>query len=471
MNKKKTFVLYALDALAAALAWIVFFMFRKATIEPWFPYNTYKELIDNKNFYIGILVVPIFWGILHFLSGYYSSVYRKSRLDILFKTFIFTLLGSIILFFAIIIDDVVGNYTGYYYSTLVLWLLNFILIFIERYIITSIHINELKKGIVGFNTIIIGSGEKALELYLSYNKAPYISGYRFIGYIKGDQENIDTLNPHLKLLGNYSTINTIVQQLKITDVLLAIETENKQEINEVLTLLRNYNVTVKAISDIHDIISGSVKTTSLYDEPLKEILPDVFPQWQKASKRMFDIITSLIAILILLPVYLLVGILVKVSSQGPIFYTQERIGLNGKPFRIIKFRTMFTDAEKLGPSLATDNDPRITKIGRFMRKTRLDEIPQFFNVLKGDMSVVGPRPERQFYINKIVEKAPHYRYVLRVKPGITSWGQVKYGYAETVDQMVERLRFDILYVENISLILDIKIILATISTVINAKGK
>jgi lipopolysaccharide/colanic/teichoic acid biosynthesis glycosyltransferase len=194
--------------------------------------------------------------------------------------------------------------------------------------------------------------------------------------------------------------------------------------------------------------------------------------WQQILKRLFDIIISIIAITILSPVYLITAIIVYSTSKGPIFYKQERIGYKGKPFYMHKFRSMYTDAESNGPMLSSgDKDPRITPFGRFMRKVRLDEIPQFYNVLKGTMSIVGPRPERQFFIDKIVLQAPEYRLLHRVKPGITSWGQVKYGYAETVDEMVERLKYDLIYLENLSLTTDIKILFYTIIIIIQGRGK
>jgi lipopolysaccharide/colanic/teichoic acid biosynthesis glycosyltransferase len=184
-----------------------------------------------------------------------------------------------------------------------------------------------------------------------------------------------------------------------------------------------------------------------------------------------DLALSTIAILLLIPFYVFSAVAVKISSPGPIFFLQERIGINGRVFRIVKFRTMYIDAEKFGPQLSSENDPRITKIGRFMRKTRLDEFPQFFNVLNGDMSLVGPRPERQFYIDQIVLQEPQYLQLTRVRPGITSWGQVKYGYAENVDQMLHRMKYDLIYLKNRSLALDIKIMMYTVLIVLRAKGK
>jgi lipopolysaccharide/colanic/teichoic acid biosynthesis glycosyltransferase len=193
--------------------------------------------------------------------------------------------------------------------------------------------------------------------------------------------------------------------------------------------------------------------------------------WQRITKRIFDVVASLMVIIIFSPLYIFTAIMVKMSSPGPVFYRQERIGKHGVPFNMLKFRSMYVDSESAGPQLSKDNDPRITPWGRFMRKTRLDEIPQFFTVLKGDMSIVGYRPERQFYIDQIVQRVPHYLMLLKIKPGITSWGEVKFGYASNVDEMVERLKYDILYIENMNLAIDIKILIYTVLIVVQGRGK
>ena len=216
---------------------------------------------------------------------------------------------------------------------------------------------------------------------------------------------------------------------------------------------------------------GSIHQESIFHSPLIIINTRLMPEWEYSLKRLFDVVLSLVAMLLLSPVYLITAIIVKCTSPGPVFYAQERIGYHGRPFKMHKFRSMYVDAEQAGPALSKDNDPRITPFGRFMRKVRLDEIPQFYNVFKGTMSLVGPRPERQYYIDQIVKRAPEYKLLQRVKPGITSWGQVRYGYASTVDEMVERLRYDLLYLDNMSLLTDLKILAYTVIIILQGRGK
>jgi exopolysaccharide biosynthesis polyprenyl glycosylphosphotransferase len=330
-------------------------------------------------------------------------------------------------------------------------------------------IRYIKAAGHGFKTLIIGGNERAIEIYQELLAAPNMINH-FVGFIQvNGRDNL--LSPQLSHLGKLPDLEGVLEAHKVEEVIIAIESSDHDRLQSIIARIDNGKIRIRILPDMYSILAGSVDMTNIYGALLIEINPDVMPYWQRAVKRLMDILFSFFALICLIPFFIFSAIAVKLSSSGPIFFLQDRVGRDGKCFKIIKFRTMYTDAEKAGPQLSSEGDPRITPIGRFMRKTRLDEFPQFLNVLLGQMSLVGPRPERQFYIDQIVEIEPQYMHLTRVRPGITSWGQVKYGYAENVEQMLQRMKFDLIYMKNRSLALDLKIMFYTVIIVFKAQGK
>jgi exopolysaccharide biosynthesis polyprenyl glycosylphosphotransferase len=471
MNKKLQVLKYVTaDILSALLAWNLFFFYRKISIDHQAFHLKEQILIDN-NLLLGIILIPIFWLVLYLLIGTYTKIYRKSRLKELGQTLLISIIGVILLFFAVLIDKDAKTYKDYYFSFFILFILHFGITFAFRLILTSITAYRIHHRIIGFNTIIVGSDKNAITLYNDIESQTKSTGNKFIGFVHVKNTGEYHLCGYLPHLGHYKNILNIIHSNKVEEVIIAIEPSEHKTIDKILTEINGANVVIKVIPDMQDILLGSVKMTAIWDAPLIQISPELMPVWQQSIKRAMDIAVSLIVLVGLSPIYLITGILVKMSSPGPIFYSHNRIGLHGKSFKMHKFRSMFVNAETNGPQLSSKNDPRITPFGRFMRKVRLDEIPQFYNVLKGDMALVGYRPERQFFIEQITKSAPHYRLLFKVKPGITSWGQVKYGYAENVDQMINRLKYDILYLENMSLSVDLKILIYTVLIIVQGRGK
>ena len=471
---EKIFVLL-IDCIAICAAfWFVFWIRYKSGI---FPDLVYTDL-SFQPFIIPSLIMTACWLVFYFFNGLYRDWFSESRLDEILIVARTVIIGIAIMFCIVSSEQIIdfvktGDFKPIFSQSRISLLLYYggtllLTASFARLFMHSFYQYLYKNGIANQNIAVIGANESGLSIIKEISNHKNL-GYKVVGFI--DDKATEKSFGGYEILGKSEDISRIVKEKKITGVIVSHLTNSAKEITEYLNHFCNENLTIYMVPSLTDVICGQLKTQQICGIPLIVLLEDHLPSWQAQIKRLFDICVSLFVLVPFMPIWIIVGIIIKLSDKGPAIFAQERIGKNGKPFIMYKFRSMFVDAEKRsGPKWAVENDPRITPVGRFLRKSRIDEIPQLWNVLKGEMSVVGPRPERQFFIDKLSKEIPWYVKRLKMKPGITGWAQVKHKYDETIEDVKFKVMYDLYYFENMSIILDLKIIIQTILVVFTGKG-
>ena len=448
-----------LDGISSAVAWVALFTFRKKVIEPrHFGYDVPFTL--DGNFWLAMLMVPLFWWSIHTLMGMYVDVRHRHRGMEVRQVMRASAFGGVLLFFALLLDDVTASHVDGH-QALAVWLISHSsLVLFGRWRLTALVVDKVQSGAWAFSTIVVGASEDNEKFLEELESTPGNEGWNVLAKMS-----------EVELREDLGKLSRWLDEHALDRAVLTSEVSKREAMLGWVAVLEGKGVDLLVVPGALDYMAGTVRSSNLFGVPFVNLSRSGLGHGMKALKRFMDVVGSGLALILLSPALVWVAMRVKRGSDGPMFYRQERLGLHGRPFEIIKFRTMVVDAEGGTPQLSSGEDPRITPVGKWLRQTRLDELPQFWNVLKGDMSLVGPRPERAFFADQIIQQSPHFLRLQQVRPGITSWGQVKYGYAENVDEMRQRLRYDIMYLENISLLLDLKILVYTVRTVLRQEGR
>jgi exopolysaccharide biosynthesis polyprenyl glycosylphosphotransferase len=461
--RRENILTFFIDLITINTAWSFYYYFRIRS--GWLVSPVEPE------FLLPMLAICLYWLSVFFLFGLYRRWYAKSRLDELATIFKAATFGVLVLFFVIFFDDH-GTGSPFHNRLLIVLYWFFVICFVGagRFLLHTFQRRLLISGIGVHNTLIVGTKEKAKELCDSVHAYPAL-GYKIIGIVLVANDLGENRYKDVPILGTINELSHHIESNNVKDILIALDSTEHHNLLTIISLCDVHDVSLKIIPDLYDIISGQARTNQIYGFPLIEVMPELMQPWEYALKRAIDIVVSSIVLFIGLPIWLIVALAIKLNSRGPVFYTQKRVGKDGKHFHIIKFRSMYENAEEeSGPVWAHKKDPRITTVGKVLRKLRLDEIPQLINVLDGKMSLVGPRPERPFFVEQLSKEIPLYTRRLKVRPGITGWAQVKHKYDESVEDVKRKVEYDLFYIENMSIRMDLKILFNTIAVVLLGKG-
>ncbi len=462
-NRREILVLFIADLMTVSAAWGIYYLFRVR--------SGLIDLSAEPDFLAPMIAVTLFWTLLFFIVGLYRPWYAASRIDelaLLFKTIS---LGSLLLFFAIFVDDA-GKPTGTSSRMLigVYWAVVLVAVSSGRMVLRSIQRRMLIAGIGAHNTLIVGSLARSRELFDQVAKFPAL-GYRVVGFVGVDHRSQRDGKGAVPVLGVIDDLPALLPKESIQEVLIALDSTDHDRLLDVIAKCGGQKVSLKIMPDLYDIISGQARTNQIYGFPLIEITPQLMPPWEESTKRLIDVLASSFVLLAGSPLWLVLALWIKLDSRGPMLYRQVRVGRDAIQFDMLKFRSMIQNAEQMGPQWAGKKDPRITRVGKILRQLHLDEIPQMINVLKGDMSLIGPRPERPMFVEELARDIPLYMRRLRVRPGITGWAQVKHKYDESVDDVKRKVQYDLYYIENMSLRMDFKIALNTLYHMLLGRGR
>jgi exopolysaccharide biosynthesis polyprenyl glycosylphosphotransferase len=449
-----TLLLVANDSAMVVLAFYLAYWLRQVIAFP--------PLVNLAPFgdYVGMMAIQVVaMLVLYFFSRLYDVKRSMPRLDEFYRIFAATSIGTIvtIAFTTFLFKN--SNMEPDFSRVMVIysWLLTVVLVTVSRSLFVLIRNWLRKRGLWSDRLLIVGTGDVGRMILQKVRQMPRL-GYRVVGFVDGESSPGQEIMG-VPVLGGVDDIPDIIKEHDIEEVIIGRPELSHQEVLAIISRCERGQVGIKIFPDLFQIIATELSIGDLGGMPLLTVRDVALRGWKLTLKRAVDLVGSAVGLVFLSPLLTLVAIAIRLDSPGSVFYAQERMGLDAKPFWCLKFRSMQSDAEKDGPGWTTENDPRVTRLGAFIRRFSIDELPQLINVLLGEMSLVGPRPERPIYVEQFRRSIPRYMDRHREKAGMTGWAQVNGLRGDT--SIAERTKYDLWYIENWSLWLDFRIMLRT----------